>query len=114
MCYPARPVLSSPKSKTLFISFSFQFNQNVRLCLPHQATSVLHMLEPWFATILLIIVAVANVLRTSHSHVLLTQPLELVSGSQHFALQKAVAAKVSDGDSIAVSLFTNWETAMLS
>ena len=74
-----------------------------------------HLLEPWVATILLTIVAVANVLRASHSHVLiLTQPLELDSGSQHFALQKAVAAKVSDGDSIAVSLFTTWETAMLS
>ena len=52
------------------------------------------------------IAAAANVLRASHSHVLLTQPLELESGSQHFALQKAVAAKVSGGDSIAVSLFT--------
>ena len=60
------------------------------------------------------IVAVANVLRTSHSHVSLTQPLELDSGSQHFALQQAVAAKVSGGDSIAISLFTTWETAMLS
>ena len=110
MCNPARPVFSTPKSKTLF-----QFNQIVLRCLPHQATSVLHLLEPWIATILVTIVAVANVLRTSHSHVLiLTQPLELDSGSQHFALQKAVAAKVSDGDSIAVSLFTTWETAMLS
>ena len=54
------------------------------------------------------IAAAANVLRTSHSHVLLTQPLELDSVSQHFALQKAVAAKVSGGDSIVVSLFTNW------
>ena len=98
MCYPARPVLSSPKSKTLFYFFFFQFNQNVLLCLPHQATSVLHLLEPWIATILVTIAAVANVLRASHSHVLLTQPLELDSGSQHFALQQAVAAKVSGGD----------------
>ena len=60
------------------------------------------------------IAAVANVLRTSHSHVLLTQPLELDSGSQHFALQQAVAAKVSGGDSIVLSLFTNGKTAMLS
>ena len=67
--------------------FFFHFNQNVLLCLPHQATSVLQLLEPWIATILVTIVAVANVLRTSHSHVLiLTQPLELDSGSQHFAL----------------------------
>ena len=75
---------------------------------------MLHLLEPRIATILVTIAAVANVLRTSHSHVSLTQPLELDSGSQHFALQKAVAAKVSGGDSIAVSLFTNLETAMLS
>ena len=72
---------------------------------------MLHLLEPWFATILVTIAAVANVLRTSHSHVSLTQPLELESGSQHFALQQAVkAAKVSGGDSI----LTNGETAMLS
>ena len=63
---------------------------------------------------LVTIAAVAIVLRTSHSHVSMTQPLELDSGSQHFALQQAVAAKVSGGDSIAVSLFTTWETAMLS
>ena len=88
-----------PKIKNTFLFF-FQFNQNVLLCLPHQATSVLHLLEPWIATILLTIVAVANVLRTSHSHVSMTQPLELESGSQHFALQMAVAAKVSGGDEI--------------
>ena len=56
------------------------------------------MLEPSIATILLTIAAVANVRRTSHSHVLfVTQPLELDSGSQHFALQQAVAARVSYG-----------------
>ena len=101
----------------------FQRNQNVLLCLPHQVTSALHLMEPRIATIplyhqtagpLLTIAAVANVLRTSHSHVLLTQPLELDSGSQHFALQQAVAAKVSGGDSIVVSLFINRDTAMLS
>ena len=75
---------------------------------------MLHLLEPWIATILVIIAAVTKVLRTSHSHVLLTQPLELESGSQHFALQQAVAAKVSGGDSIVLSLFTNGKTAMLS
>mgnify|MGYP003326606674 CR=1 FL=1 len=95
--------------KHLFLSFDFffHFNQNVLLCLPHQATSVLHLLEPWIATILVTIVAVANVLRASHSHVLiLTQPLELESGTQHFALQKAVAAKVSGGDRF-VKMFLN-------
>ena len=102
MCNPARPVFSTPKSKTLF-----QFNQIVLRCLPHQATSVLHLLEPWTAPILLTIAAAVNALRTSHFHVLLTQPLELESGSQHSALQQAVAAKVSGGDCIAVSLFTN-------
>ena len=97
------------KIKNTFYFFFFPFNQNVLLCLPHQATSVLHLLEPWIATILLTIAAAASVLRASHSHVLLTQPLELDSGSQHFALQKAVAAKVSGGDSIVLSLFHEWE-----
>ena len=97
------------KIKNTFLFLFFQFNQNVLLCLPHQATSVLHLLEPWIATILLTIAAVVNVLRTSHSHVPMTQPLELDSGSQHFALQKAVAAKVSVGDSIVLSLFHEWE-----
>jgi len=84
-----------PSSQLDFTSCPACLHQNVLLCLPHQATSVFHLLEPWVATTLLTIVAVANVLRTSHSHVLiLTQPLELDSGSQHFALQKAVAAKV--------------------
>ena len=70
---------------------------------------MLHLLEPRIATILLTIAAVANALRASHSHVLLTRPLELESGSQHFALQQAVAAKVSGGDSIVRSLFHEWE-----
>ena len=76
-----------------------------------------HALEPWIAIIGIIlptIAAVAIVLTASHSLVSLTRSLELESGNQHFALQKAVAAKVSGGDSIAVSLFTTWETAMLS
>ena len=41
------------------------------------------------------IAAVDIVLRASHSHVTLTRPLGLDTGSQHFALQKAVAAMVS-------------------
>ena len=112
MCNHTRAVLS----KTILFWLIFvQPNQNVLLSPPHWATSVLHLMEPGIATILVTITAVANVLRTSHSHVLiLTQPLELESGSQHFALQKAVAAKVSGGDSIAISLFTNLKTAMLS
>ena len=72
-------------------------NQIVLLCLPHRATCVLHLLKPWSATMTQTIAAAANALKTSHSHVLLTQPLELQSGSQLFALQKAVAAKVSGG-----------------
>ena len=97
-----------------FCQSFFLPNQIVLLCLPHRATCVLHLLEPWIATMTRTIAAAANALKTSHSHVLLTQPLELDSGRQHFALQQAVAAKVSGGDCIAVSLFTNWETAMLS
>ena len=61
-----------------------------------------HMLKPRIVTILLLetIAAAANVLRASHSHVPLTRPLGLDSGSQHFALQQAVAARVSGGDGI--------------
>ena len=84
-------------SKTAFI-FLFLFlksNQNVLLCLPHRATSVPHLLEPRTATISQTIAAADFVLRASHSHVFLTQPLGLDTGSQHFALQKAVAARVS-------------------
>ena len=64
---------------------------------------MLHLLEPSIAAIMLLvtIVAVANVLRASHSYVPLTQPLELDAGSQYFALQKAVAVRVSYGDRIA-------------
>ena len=57
-----------------------------------------HLLERRIATIKQTIVAVAIVLRALNSHVLLTQPLELDAGSQHFVLQKAVAVRVSDGD----------------
>ena len=61
---------------------------------------VSHLLEPMIATMLSTIAAAAFVLRTSHSHVfIVTQPLELDSGSRHFALQKAVAVKVSGGKS---------------
>ena len=41
------------------------------------------------------IAVVDFVLRDSHYHVSLTQPLGLDTGSQHFALQKVVAARVS-------------------
>ena len=41
------------------------------------------------------IAAAAIVLRTSDFRVSLTLPLGLDSGSRHFALQKAVAVKVS-------------------
>ena len=69
---------------------------NVLLSLPHLATFVSHLLEPRIATITPTIAAAAIVLRTSHSPVSpLTQPLGLDSGGQHFARQKAVAAKVS-------------------
>ena len=96
MCNPARAILSSQKILlNILISF-FKSNQNVPLCLPHRASSVSHLLEPRIATITPTIAAAAIVLRTSHSRVSrLTQPLGLESGSQHFALQKAVAAKVS-------------------
>ena len=74
----------------------------VLLCLPHMATFVSHLLESRIATTLPTIAAAAFVLRTSHSHVLIvTQSLEPDSGSQHFALQQAVAARVSYDDGIA-------------
>ena len=66
----------------------------VLLSLQHLATFVSHLLEPRIATIPTI-AAAAIVLRTSQFHVSLTQPLGLDAGSQHFALQKAVAVKVS-------------------
>ena len=40
--------------------------------------------------------AATYVLRLSDSHASLTKSLGLDAGSQHFALKKAVAAKVSD------------------
>ena len=68
----------------------------VPLSLP-QASFVFHLLEAsrTVPIMLVTIVAVANVLRASHSHVSLTRPLGLDSGIQHFALQKAVAVRVS-------------------
>ena len=42
--------------------------------------------------------AAANVLRLSDSHASLTKSLGLDAGSQHFALKKAVASKVSGGN----------------
>ena len=67
---------------------------NALLSLPHLATFVSHLLEPRIATIPTI-AAAAIVLGTIQFHVSLTQPLVLDAGTQHFALQKAVAVKVN-------------------
>ena len=76
--------------------FHFQSNQNAPLCHPHRASSVSHLLEPQTAPTLITIIAVAaSVQKTSHSHVSLTLPRALDSGARHFALHKAVAARVS-------------------
>ena len=78
----------------------FISNQNVPLFLTNLATSVFHLLEPRIAITLPTIAAVAIVLTASPSLVSpLTRSLELDSGNQHFALQKAVAAKVSGDES---------------
>ena len=78
----------------------FISNQNVLLCLPILLTSVFHLLEPRIAITLPTIAAVAIALTASPSLVSpLTRSLELDSGNQHFALQKAVAAKVSGDES---------------
>ena len=74
-------------------------NQNVLLCLPILLTFVFHLLEPRIAITLPTIAAVAIVLTASPSLVSLTRSLELDSGNQHFALQKAAAAKVSGDES---------------
>ena len=50
------------------------------------------------------IAAVDSVQKASHSHVPLTQPLGLDTGSQHFALWKVVAARVS-GEETSVNKF---------
>ena len=63
------------------------------------ANFVFHLLKPRIAIITQTIAAVAIVLKRLHSLVSLTRPLELDSGNQHFALQKAVAAKVSGDES---------------
>ena len=64
----------------------------VLLSLQHLVNFVTHL--P-LATMTMTIAAAAIVLRTSQFHVSLTQPLGLDSGTQHFALQKAVAVKVN-------------------
>ena len=74
------------------------FDQNVLLCRPHLVTFVSHLLEPRTAIIPVTVAAAASVLRASHSHVSLTQPLGLDSGCHHFALQKAAAARVGGDD----------------
>ena len=101
MCNPTRAIFTKI---LLNFDFFFKSHQNVLLCLPHRATSVLHLLEPRIATITPTIAAAAIVLRTSsHSCVSrLTQPLGLDSGSQHFALQQAVAARVSAMDFVEI------------
>ena len=82
-------------------------NQNVPLSLHTLVAFVLHLLEPRIAIILPTIAAVAIVLTASPSLVSpLTRSLELDSGNtQHFALQKAVAAKVSGDESGKMFLF---------
>ena len=95
MCNPTKAILSSQKTLLYIYFFFLKSNQNVLLCLPHRATFVPHLLEPWTATTLVTIAAADIVLRTSHSRVSLTRPLGLDTGSQHFALQKAVAVMVS-------------------
>ena len=67
----------------------------VLLSLQHLVTFVSHLLEPRIATMTMTIAAAAIVLKAPQFHVSLTQPLVLDAGSQHFALQKAVAARVS-------------------
>ena len=77
----------------------FISNQNVLVSLLILATSVFHLLEPRIAITRPTIAAVAIALTASPSLVSLTRPLELDSGNHHFALQKAVAAKVSGDES---------------
>ena len=77
----------------------FISNQNVLFCLPILVTSVFHLLEPRIAITLPTIAAVTIAQTASPSLVSLTRPLALDSGNQHFALQKAVAAKVSGDES---------------
>ena len=79
----------------MFLFLFLKSNQNVLLCLPHRATSVPHLLESRTATTLVTIAAADFALRTSRSHVTLIQSLGLDTGSQLFALQKVVAARVS-------------------
>ena len=84
--------------------FDFKSNQRVLLCPPHRATFVLHLLDPRTAIMTQTIAAVDSVQKASHSHVPLTQPLGLDTGSQHFALWKVVAARVS-GEETSVNKF---------
>ena len=80
------------------LNCKYQPNQNVLLYLPHRATFVPHLLEPWTATTLLTIAAAEIAFKASHSLASLTRPLGLESGRHHqFARQRAVAAKVSSG-----------------
>ena len=80
--------------------YHLTFLKNVLLCPLHRATFVLHLLECRTATLLVTIAAVATVLRASRAHVSLTRPLGLDTGSQHYALQKAVALRVSQSQKI--------------
>ena len=50
MCNPTKAILSSQKTLLYLYFFFLKSNQNVLLCLPHRATSVLHLLEPRTAT----------------------------------------------------------------
>ena len=74
--------------------------------LQNMANFVYHLPESRIAIITQTIAAVAIVLRTSRSHVSLTQPLGLGSGSQHFALYRAVAGRVG------VEFYSTWGAMM--
>ena len=88
----------------------FISNQNVLLFLHRWVTFVFHLLEPRFATMMTmealsshhLFLTAAAVGVTLKLLAPLTRPLDLDFGSQcthHFALQKAVAAKVSGDES---------------
>ena len=88
------------------------YDQSALPCPHRQPTSVLNQVEPKSATTTRTLAAADFVLRISHSPVPSTQPLVLESGSHHFALQMAVAVKVSGRDEIVtVNIFTGVVTS---
>ena len=83
------------KRTSLVLRFHFLSDQNALIYPPHWANFVTVILDPGTANILVTIAAAAGV-TVLHSHVSLTQPLELNFGrSQVFVPQKAVVAKVT-------------------